>query len=370
MTSPVLFETFPTANGHHWAVATLNAPAALNALSLPMVRLLQVQLDQWEQDENIVGVTLQAAGPKSFCAGGDLRSLYATLQSGHGDQAELTRAFFTEEYTLDNTIHNYSKPFMCWGHGLVMGGGVGLFIGASHRVVTTESRLSMPEISIGLYPDVGGSWFLPRMPGRSGLFAGLTGAMMTAADALYAGLADSLVEHASKDSVNAHIAKTNWANDPAARSKQLTDIIALHAAPETGPSPLQTNAHTIDSLMAGDSLQTIAERLAHPQTDEWLEKACDNFRRGSPTSAALTYALWKRGAAMNTLADVYRLEFNVSLACCAHHDMQEGIRAVLVDKDRKPRWNPPDLASVNADYLKDFFRPRFDGPHPLKNLQG
>ena len=185
----VLFEELPTACGRSVGVATLNAPAALNALSLSMVRALTPMLRQWAYDNAIVGVVLQGAGEKAFCAGGDLRELYESLRANPGEPSDYARGFFAEEYQLDYLIHTFDKPILCWGHGIVMGGGIGLMSGASHRVVTSQSRLAMPEITVGLYPDVGGSWLLRRMPGRLGLFLALTGASRNASDALFCGRA-------------------------------------------------------------------------------------------------------------------------------------------------------------------------------------
>ncbi|MDB5895599.1 MAG: enoyl-CoA hydratase, partial [Rhodoferax sp.] len=161
----VQFSEISTAGGQLFGVATLNAPAALNALSAGMVRLLKPRLQAWAADDGIVGVLLQAAGEKAFCAGGDLRQLHQTLRDCGDGRNPDAEQFFGEEYVLDHLIHTFPKPVLCWGHGIVMGGGIGLMAGASHRVVTLQSRLAMPEINIGLYPDVGGSWFLRRMPG-------------------------------------------------------------------------------------------------------------------------------------------------------------------------------------------------------------
>src|SRR6218665_970439 len=192
MTHPsVLLRTLPTANGHQFGHATLNAPASLNALTLPMVDALHTQLQAWAADPQVAGVVLDGSGDKAFCAGGDVVGLYHAMRAaGPGRVPADAAAFFEREYRLDHPIHTHPQPPPWWGHGIVMGGGIGLMAGASHRVVTPRSRLAMPEITLGLYPDVGGSWFLPRLPGRTGLFLALTGAPLNAADALWAGLAD------------------------------------------------------------------------------------------------------------------------------------------------------------------------------------
>ena len=206
--APVLFEELTAANGRRIGIATLASEKTLHAISLEMVSLLTPQLQRWQADPGVAMVLLQAQGEKAFCAGGDLQQLYRSMCEHHASpEREDIRAnryaaeFFEQEYRLDYLIHSFAKPILCWGHGIVMGGGIGLMAGCSHRVVTERSRLAMPEITIGLYPDVGGSWFLARMPGKTGVFLALTGANLNANDALFAGLADYRVAQSAKQSV-------------------------------------------------------------------------------------------------------------------------------------------------------------------------
>ncbi|WP_304307028.1 enoyl-CoA hydratase/isomerase family protein [Pseudacidovorax intermedius] len=362
MTEPVvLFDSLPTANGKRFGVATLNAPASLNSLSVDMVRLLTPQLREWAADDQVVGVLLQAAGEKAFCAGGDLRQLYQTLLDCGERRNEYAERFFAEEYELDHLIHTFPKPFLCWGHGIVMGGGVGLMVGASHRVVTEGSRIAMPEINIGLYPDVGGSWFLRRAPGRTGLFLALTAAQINAADAVFAGLADVLVLQARKAQVLEAIGATAWQGQGEADRALLSRILATAAedAPRL-PSKLREHYDTIESLMAGDDLLDIAKRLRAVKADDaWLQSAAIAFTKGAPSSIALSWELWRRVPRMS-LAEVFRLEYWASLGFCAHKDFAEGIRAVLVDKDRNPKWQPATLEEINPEFVQDHLRERGD----------
>lgn len=355
----VLFNEIKTEGGKRFGVATLNAPASLNSLSVAMVRLLTPQLRSWAADDGIAGVLLDAAGDKAFCAGGDLRQLYQTLRDCGPARNEYAERFFGEEYELDYLIHNFPKPFIGWGHGIVMGGGIGLLAGASHRVVTPQSRLAMPEINIGLYPDVGGSWFLRRMPGRTGLFLALTAANFNAGDALFVGQADHLVPQERKAQVLASIAATAWNADAQANRATLSRLLA--AAGEGTPVPdskLRTHFDTINALMAGEDLQDIAARLNALQSDDaWLQNAAKAFAKGAPSSAAISFALWQRVPRMS-LAEVFRLEYWASLGFCAHHDFAEGIRAVLVDKDRNPQWQPATLAEITPAFIEDHLRPR------------
>lgn len=365
---PVLFDTLPTAGGRRFGVATLNAPGTLNALSLDMVRLLAARLATWADDPGIAGVWLDAAGDKAFCAGGDLRQLYPSLLAHRHSSNPTAEAFFGEEYALDHLIHHYPKPVLVWAHGIVMGGGVGLMAGASHRVVTERTRFAMPEVGIGLFPDVGGSWFLQRFPGRIGLFLALTAAPLDAADTLHVGIADVLVSHARKDAVRSAIATAEWRGEGAADRARLTTLLDAHRD-TPGVSRVAAMAETLDTLVAGDDIAAIGARLRElaGHDDPWLRAAGAAFAHGSPTTVALTFALWQRTRGM-TLADVLRLEYRAAIGCCAHHDFTEGIRAVLVDKDRQPRWQPATLDAVAPAFVDDHLRPRGELPPRLARL--
>jgi enoyl-CoA hydratase/carnithine racemase len=363
----VLFEELPTAGAHRVGVATLHAPAALNALSLPMVRALLSRLRRWATDPGVACVVLQGAGEKAFCAGGDLRELYESMRATPGEPSAYARGFFGEEYELDYLIHTFEKPILCWGHGIVMGGGIGLMAGASHRVVTSQSRLAMPEITVGLYPDVGGSWILGRMPGRVGLFLALTGAPLNAADALFCGLADVHVAASSRADVIAAIQAAAWTGDAREDHAALSRVLERAQARDLPPSNVRAHFDRLNELMAGDLLAIGARLESLASDDPWLATAAATFRKGSPTSAALSFEL-RRRTRHASLAEVFRLEYDVSLGCAAHHDFAEGIRALLIDKDKKPRWAPAALDAVTSELVEDHFRPRYAGNHPLVAL--
>lgn len=375
-TSPMLFDTLRTASGHAFGRATLNAPATLNALSLPMIDLLAPQLAAWAEDPAIAGVVLDAVGDRAFCSGGDVIALHQSARALRADPANLpgtvppeAAVFFEREYRLDYAIHTYPKPLLAWGHGIVMGGGMGLMVGASHRVVTPQSRLAMPEVTIGLFPDVGGSWFLPRLPGRAGLFLALTGAPLNAADACYAGLAEHLLPHAAHAAVLQDIAAERWDGAQTADAARLTQLLRRRTADDAPASPLRAHLARIDGLIAFDALPAIAPRLGalRGDGDAWLARAAEGFATASPTSLALSCELQRR-TRNASLADVFRLEFQAALGCCAHHDFIEGIRALLVDRDRKPRWDPATLAEVSPAWIDAHLVPRHAGAHPLADL--
>jgi enoyl-CoA hydratase/carnithine racemase len=372
--APVLFETRQGVDGKGIGIATLNAPKTLNGLSLEMTRLLDAQLRRWADDAAIACVVLQGAGEKAFCAGGDLHALYRSMREyrerGSTDITSNTyaAAFFEEEYRLDHFIHTYPKPLLCWGHGIVMGGGIGLMSGASHRVVTERSKLAMPEIGIGLFPDVGGSWLLARVPRGGGLFLALTGAPLNAGDAIYAGLADVCIDSAQQQAVLDALVAQRWQGQGEADRDALTALLQGFAqAPAAGP--LQAHADTIARLGQAGALEQVVAAIAALQSDDaWLQTAQATLAAGAPSSARLSWELQHRAAHL-TLAQTFRLEYIVALHVAAHGDFAEGIRALLIDKDRNPHWNPATLAQADARWAEAFFvSPWPESAHPLADL--
>jgi enoyl-CoA hydratase/carnithine racemase len=385
MTDVVLFEELQAVHGHRIGVATLNAEKTLNALSLDMSDLLAARLTQWAADPGIAMVILQARGDKAFCAGGDLQQLYQSMKTHHASaQRNDIRAnayaaqFFEREYRLNYLIHTYPKPILCWGHGIVMGGGLGLMAGASHRVTTERSRLAMPEISVGLYPDVGGSWFLNRMPGRLGLFLALTGAPLNAADAKFTGLSDYMIANDARQAVFASLLQQDWrssdVNDDAhqvlARVLQQAEQASAQQAGLFAASPLRQHLDAIDALCSAPSLPEIVAALLALQTDDaWLRKAVAALAAGAPGSAVLAYCMQQRSRHLS-LAQAFRLEFIVSLQCAARPDFAEGIRALLIDKDQQPKWQPSTLADATPQWLAGLFEdPWAPGQNPLADLR-
>ncbi|WP_068808851.1 enoyl-CoA hydratase/isomerase family protein [Thauera phenolivorans] len=374
MSDCVILREFSTACGRRFGHATLNAPASLNALSLEMIDRLAPRLDAWAADPGIVGVVLDGAGDKAFCAGGDVRSLHRAIRAAHEAGETVApppvRAFFEHEYRLDYRIHTYPKPLLCWGHGIVMGGGLGLMAGASHRVVTPQTRIAMPEIAIGLYPDVGGSWFLRRMPGHGGLFLALTGAAIGAADARFAGLADFVLAHEDKSAVLAALADSRWrgeAEDDRIRLGALLEARTLRAG--VPPSTLRRHFDRVEEVIAHDGLHRLAPRLRAlaDDPDPWLAAAGAGFAAGAPSSAVLCHAIWQRVPRLS-LAEVFRLEYRLSLTGTMQPDFAEGVRALLVDKDRRPRWRHAAIDAVPADYLDRLLDACVPHPHPLADL--
>ena len=308
------------------ATVTLNRPQALNALTFGMLEALRDWLDRWEKDDAVRMVVLRGAGPKAFCAGGDIRALYAQLAAGATD----LHRFFAVEYALDYRIHTYPKTIVAVMDGIVMGGGMGISQGASVRLVGDRTKMAMPETAIGLFPDVGGSYFLSRVPGKVGVYLGLAGPTIGAADAIYCGLADVYV---------------GTQEAPAAELEALRPAIDRHFGEPTVE-------RIVESLRREDD----------PRYREWAARTIEALSRRSPTLLAVTLEALRRGAQLSP-ADCFRMELNLIHGCFEQGDMREGIRALIIEKDNQPRWKP-------AGSVEPFFRPRWaPDRHPLASLR-
>jgi len=365
--APVLFEEREAQNGKRVAIATLNAERSLNSLTLEMIDLLQEKFSAWENNDDIACVFLQGTGDKAFCAGGDVIALHAG-SAAYGDELPNNAAieFFTREYALDYHIHVYKKPVVVWGNGIVMGGGLGLMSGASHRVVTENTRMAMPEVTIGLYPDVGGSWFLNRAPGRTGLFLGLTGASFNGADAKFVGLGDRFVANDQKSAVIDGLCGLSFENPPADVSKLLHGF-EKNTIEQQPAGNVQAHFDQIQSLTDADSIpELFASITGYEGEDKWLSKAAAGMKNGCPITPYLVQEQLARTQHIS-LADVFRLELTMSSNCAKRGHFKEGVRALLIDKDRNPQWTPAKVEDVTAQEIAEFFVEPWE-QHPLANL--
>jgi len=337
---------------------TLNSPGTLNSLNLEMVDLIQQALDKWHDDPDIAAIVIDGAGEKALCAGGDVHALHASSSGTPGGPCEYAESFFEREYRMNYTLHTYPKPVLCWGHGIVMGGGLGVMAGCSERVVTEATRIAMPEVSIALFPDVGGSWFLNHMPGASGRFLALTAASVNAADALFCGLADRFIGADKKDAVLAALREIQWDADTAANHRQLRHALrAFSEAPgaELPPAQVQPHLEVINQLCDGDDVHDVIERISGLDTeDRWLAKARDGLRYGSKLAA-----LWIDRQLFETryssLREVFQSELQLGTNIMRHPEFAEGVRALLIDKDREPKWSYDDSRAVPDALLEQFF---------------
>jgi enoyl-CoA hydratase/carnithine racemase len=360
----------PLGSGKRLGRITLDAPGSLNALSFAMAAQLEQVLAQWADADEIDAVWLEGSGEKAFCAGGDIVALYQAMREGKAGPGQATGEYFALEYRLDHLIHHYPKPVIAWGAGYVMGGGLGLLAGASHRVVCESTRVAMPEVSIGLYPDVGASWFLNRMPGRCGLFLGLTGAQLTARDAIFVGLADRAIAAERREQV---IADLQGMPGRALGHASISGVLRQHeqASQTLMPEPcVQPNFETIQALTDVDDDKTLLAEIKSYQGDNaWLGKAARTLAQGSPTSAAITLRQLKRSSRWS-LAEALRSELDLSIRCTQLGELQEGIRALLINKDRQPKWHADPLVNEDSAWLDAFFEPAFSAEeHPLRYLR-
>lgn len=349
-------------------IITLNSPRNLNSIGLEMANEIIHQLDAWKDDHDVQCIFLQG-NEKAFCAGGDVRQLYKTLKdNAPGTIAPAALEFFIKEYTMDYTIHNYNKPIIAWGDAIVMGGGIGMLIGASHRFVTEKSLLAMPEITIGLYPDVAGTWFLNRMPEGWGYYFGLTGARMNGADALYLGIADYYVSSDLKTTILQKLMSQNWSQN-SQDNKNILDTLLKNHSTTDAISPVKDRHHFAIKLSKINSVLEFKTLLESQSLhDEWVQAGRKNFNAGSPTSAMVIFEQLKRGKNLS-LKQVFCSELNLSVHFSMHTDFPEGVRALLIDKDQKPNWRPATLEAVSISSVESYFTPIW-GPleHPLKSL--
>ncbi|MED5621655.1 enoyl-CoA hydratase/isomerase family protein [Ideonella sp. BN130291] len=347
-------------------VLTLNRAPALNALSLAMIRDLTAVLLAWADDPQVVAVLVRGAGrqgkPAAFCAGGDIRFFHQAALAGDPTLED----FFTEEYALNHLIHHYPKPYIALMDGVVMGGGMGISQGAAVRVVTEHSRLAMPETNIGLFPDVGGGWFLSRCPGHVGEYLALTGHAIGAADAIAFGLADEFVP---ADRLPALV--ESLLDQPVESGEQAMAAVRARTEPVPAPS-LSVQRASIDRHFGAASLQAIADSL-RSDTGEFARETLDTLARRSPLMMAVTLEQLRRARQMD-LGNALRLERGLVRRCFhlrpgTASETVEGIRALAIDKDHQPRWNPARIEDVTEVQVAAFFESPWPvHAHPLRHL--
>ncbi|WP_025856778.1 enoyl-CoA hydratase/isomerase family protein [Pseudomonas sp. CHM02] len=335
---------------NHIGHLTLNRPAGLNAITLSMVRSLASQLQAWADDPQVHAVVLRGAGEKAFCAGGDIRSLYDSFKSGD----TLHQDFFIEEYALDLAIHHYRKPIVALMDGFVLGGGMGLVQGADLRVVTERSRLAMPEVAIGYFPDVGGSYFLPRIPGELGIYLGVTGVQIRAADALYCGLADWYLDSHKLADLDEKLDRLQWHDSPL---KDLQGLLAKLAVQQLPDPPLAALRPAIDHFFALPDVPSIVEQLQQvtvADSHEWALTTASLMQTRSPLAMAVTLEMLRRGRHL-PLEQCFALELHLDRQWFERGDLIEGVRALIIDKDKSPLWNPPTLHGLALSHVESFF---------------
>jgi enoyl-CoA hydratase len=331
-----------TSVDHHVGRIRLNRPKALHALNHAMCDAMLAALEDWRDDPAVQAVAIDHAEGRGFCAGGDIRMI---ADSSAADGAD-ARAFFATEYRLNHRLFTYAKPTIAFMDGVTMGGGVGISQPCRFRVATENSRFAMPETAIGLFPDVGGGWYLSRLPGRIGQYLALTGARLDGAEMLALGLATHLVKAEALEAVKQAIAA-----DPSA-----TETILSEHATAPGDVPILAQRETIDRLFASDDFEEILAALEGDGSD-WASTQLATLRQRSPLSCKVSLKLLLDGATMPTFEDEMRQEYAVVTRIVQRPDIVEGVRAVIVDKDHAPKWDPATPEAVSDHMIGRIFAP-------------
>lgn len=331
---------------------TLNRPKALNALTPAMVAALRGALEAWRDDPAVERVILRAAGERAFCAGGDIRHVYEQGRAGDPTQVD----FFADEYRLNVAIKRFPKPWVSLIDGIVMGGGVGVSVHGSHRIGTERTTFAMPETGIGFFPDVGGSYFLPRMPGGAGLMLALSAGRLKQADALWGGVLTHAVRAEDLAALEAELCDTPDLEGTLSRFADRCD---------PGPASLAVRAARIAEVFSAPSVAMVLDGLDRlsalaGEDAAWAGGLADTIRTKSPTSLEIAFEQLGRGATLD-FEDCMRMEFRIVSRILQGHDFYEGVRAVIVDKDNAPVWRPAELAQVSRDDVLAHFEPPAGG---------
>ncbi|WOB77269.1 enoyl-CoA hydratase/isomerase family protein [Brevundimonas nasdae] len=324
---------------------TLNRPKAIHALNRPMCEAMTEALLAWRGDAAVQSVLIDHAGERGFCAGGDIRMI---AESGAGDASE-AKAFFLAEYRLNHLMFDYPKPIIAIVDGIVMGGGVGISEPATIRIATERTTYAMPETGIGLFPDVGGGWFLPRLPGQTGVWLALTGARLKAADTVALGIHTHFMSIEGLEDFKDDLFYAS--RDP----KPVADANASNA----GPAPLDDYREAIDRLFAFDTVEEIFAAL-EADGSVWALAQLAILKTKSPQSLKVSLRQIRTGATLNSFAENMAMEYALGGRVVRTHDFQEGVRAVIVDKDNAPKWSPADLSGVTDETLDALFAPSPD----------
>jgi enoyl-CoA hydratase len=323
-------------------IITLNRPKALHALNRAMCEAMIEALLAWREDEAVKSILIDHSGERGFCAGGDIRMI---AESGAGDASE-AKAFFRTEYQLNHLLFDYPKPVTALVDGIVMGGGVGISEPATVRIATERTTYAMPETGIGLFPDVGGGWFLPRLPGQTGVWLALTGARLEAADTVFLGIHTHYLPTDALEAFRAILSA-----DPA-----YPIDVADGLEDDPGEAPIEQHLEAIDRLFAFDTVEEIFSAL-QADGSEWALAQLAVLKTKSPQSLKVSLRQMRTGATLETFADNMAMEYALGGRVVGTHDFQEGVRAVIVDKDNAPKWSPADLSGVTDQTLDALFAP-------------
>jgi len=367
---PVLIFEHVNSSGFAIGHAQLNVEGTLNSLSLEMIRRLAPVLTEWSQREDIAAVVITAVGEKAFCAGGDIQALYRAIDVNltAGETIDsYPFDFFAEEYRLDYLIHTYPKPIVTLGHGIVMGGGLGILGASQYRVLTERSRLALPEVTIGLFPDAGASWAFRNMQKHHAGFLGLTGSHLNATDALLVGLGTHVISHSGRVPWLRDLFELPWRSDSTANEEVLTEWLAAGCTQEASILPdselVRVPERDVD---CADLVAEASAIYALAGTSQWIDRGIGNLKGGCPTTAGIVLEQIARVADM-TLAESFQMELTVATHCAQNTDFHEGVRALIIDKDFAPKWKFGSIENLSKAHVLSHFEPPWT-VHPLADL--
>jgi enoyl-CoA hydratase len=326
-------------------ILRLNRPKAINAMTLEMSEGIDRALDQFETDPAVALIILEGAGDRGLCAGGDIRGLYESSCAG----GDLGKRFWRQEYIMNARIAKYPKPYVAFMDGLVMGGGVGLSAHSSHRVVTERTRLAMPEVGLGFFPDVGGTYLLSRAPGEIGTYFGLTGQTMNGPDAIHSRFADAVVPSAKWPDLREVLTRVR----PGTKANEVTALIDGFATGEKA-GPVAAMQSRIDALFTHDRMEDTIAALRQDGS-EFAQKTLKALAEKSPRGMVVTLKLLRLARRTRSLEECLVREYRAALEVFRSDDFREGVRAAVIDKDRNPKWSPPDIADVTAEMVAPYF---------------
>lgn len=365
----VTFKEHPKPDGSFLGEIKLNRPDTLNALDLEMVLSLKNQLHIWKKDSRLSLVFLHGEGERAFCAGGDVKGIYSSIVSAHKkkeDPGKTVQPFFENEYRLNYLIHTYPRPVVVWGHGFVMGGGMGLFLGGSHKIVTENASLSMPEISIGLFPDVGASYVLSRLPHEIGWYLALTGYRLNNVEARFLNLADFYFKNVDKEEVFQTLISSSF------KSKEEISLILKNIQKEhisaSQENRIEKYKNQVAVLFESKKLKDIYKKISNSieAKDAVWEKNRQVFLRGSPTSAGIICEQLKR-AGNSSLKEVFQRDLVLALNCVRGFNFSEGVKTLLVKKSGV-QWKPDSIEGVTESQIQKYFNSSSDWVNPLQDL--
>ncbi len=334
-------------------LVTLDRPQAHNALTHEMILELYEHLGAWKSDDGVKAIFIQGAGEKAFCAGGDIRNVYEARQK---DDSNINQ-FFWDEYRLNHRIYHYPKPYIALLDGITMGGGVGISIHGNYRVATERFTFAMPETSIGFFPDVGGSYFLPRCPGETGIYLGLTGTSVKTPDAVYLGLINHFVSTEKMPELIDTLATNNLGFNA---ENTILEIIQAATTLPSEPAPLAEHRAEIDACFQHNSIEEIFSALQQQKTP-WCDKTLEILHTKSPTSLKVTLKQLRNGKQLN-FDECLKMEYRLVTRFLKGHDFYEGVRALIIDKDKNPKWQPSQLSEVTQQDVDAYFMPLQDIP--------